>query len=126
MLQDQLTTAVAVNKFVISRQYNSPIEKVFEAWSTAGAMAAWWGPKGMDLSVASFEFAPGGTFHYSMKAPDGNLMWGKFVFEAINAPHEIMFTNSFSDENGSITKAPFGFAWPLEILNRVTFSERKE
>jgi hypothetical protein len=35
----------------------------------------------------------------------------------------MVFVNSFSDENGVVTRHFLHEAWPLEVLNRLTFSE---
>ena len=115
------TTSVADPKpFLVTRILNAPIDLVFKAFSEAKHLAQWWGPKGFDIEVNKLEFKPGGVFHYSMKMPDGNKMWGKFVYHEIAAPGKIVFVNSFSDENGNITRAPFSPSWPLEVMNTLT------
>ena len=55
----------------------------------------------MDLRV-------GGIYHYGMKSPDGRAMWGKFIYREIVPPEKLVFINSFSDENGGITRHPAG------------------
>jgi uncharacterized protein YndB with AHSA1/START domain len=52
-------------------------------------------------------------------------MWGRFVYREIVAPERIVFINSFSDEEGNITRAPFSPTWPLEVLNTLTLSEHE-
>lgn len=59
-----------------------------------------------------------------MSAPNGQVMWGKFVYREIVAPERMVFVSSFSDPDGNITRHPFSASWPLEVLNTVTFSER--
>jgi uncharacterized protein YndB with AHSA1/START domain len=39
------------------------------------------------------------------------------------APERIVFVNSFSDENGAITRAPFSDKWPKEVRNTLTLTE---
>jgi uncharacterized protein YndB with AHSA1/START domain len=76
------------------------------------------------MDVAKLDFRPGGMFHYSMQTPDGNVMWGRFVYREIEEPVRIVFVNSFSDEHGNITRAPFAATWPLEVLNHLSLSEK--
>jgi uncharacterized protein YndB with AHSA1/START domain len=64
-------------------------------------------------------------FHYGLVSPNGQEMWGRFVYREIVAPEKIVSVNSFSDPNGGITRAPFSDDWPLEMLNKATFSEAK-
>ena len=51
-------------------------------------------------------------------------MWGKFVYREIVAPEKIVLINSFSDENGGLTRHPFSSTWPLEMVSTSTFSEK--
>jgi uncharacterized protein YndB with AHSA1/START domain len=110
-------------ELTLTRTFNAPRELVFKAWSTPQHMAHWWGPKGFTMENMSLDFRPGGVFHYCMKAPNGHEMWGRFVYQEINAPESIVFVNSFSDTDGNITRSPFSATWPLEILNKLTLTE---
>jgi len=110
-------------ELVITRVLNAPRELVFKAWSEVEHLKRWWGPKGLEISVAKLDFRPGGFFHYNMKSPDGHQMWAKFVYQEIEPFEKIVWVNSFSDEAGNIVRAPFSDLIPLEIRNAVTFSE---
>ena len=71
-------------------------------------MKQWWGPKGFTVIAAKMDLRPGGSYHYGMQSPDGNTMWGKFVYREIVPQERIVFINSFSDEKGGITRHPHG------------------
>ena len=106
----------------LSRVFNAPRELVYKAFSTSAALAQWWGPKGCSINIATFDFKPGGIFHYSMEM-GGQVMWGKFRYLEITEPERIVFINSFSDEDGNVTPNSFLPTFPLEIMNIVTFTE---
>ncbi|RKN86091.1 SRPBCC family protein [Paenibacillus ginsengarvi] len=110
-------------ELVLTRQVKAPLELVFRAWSEVEHLKQWWGPKGFEISVARLDFRPGGVFHYNMVASDGHQMWGKFVYQEIEALEKIVWLNSFSDEAGHTVRAPFSDLIPLEIRNEVIFSE---
>ena len=110
-------------ELVITRTFNAPRELVFKMWAQAEHMAHWWGPKGFELIIAELDLRPGGTFHYQMRSPDGFEMWGKFAYHEIDPPQRIVFVTSFSDRDGSITRAPFNPSWPLEVMNVLTLEE---
>lgn len=112
-------------QLVITRVFDAPRELVWKAFTEADRLAQWWGPKGFTMLVRRLDFRPGGVFHYSMRSPDGQVMWGKFVYRDILAPERLVFVNSFSDEEGNITRAPFSPTWPLEVVNTVTLSESR-
>ena len=110
-------------ELVITREFDAPRDLVFKAWTEAERLAHWWGPKGFTWVSATLDLTPGGVFHYHMRSPGGDDMWGKFVYHEIDAPERLVFTNSFSDEAANTVRAPFNPNWPLEVMNTVTFAE---
>jgi uncharacterized protein YndB with AHSA1/START domain len=54
--------------------------------------------------AANMDLRVGGTYHYGMRAPDRNVMWGKFAYREVTPPRRLVFINSFSDEKGGITR----------------------
>jgi uncharacterized protein YndB with AHSA1/START domain len=109
--------------FRISRTFDAPLSLVWDMYSQKEHLAKWWGPKDFTWVSGGLDFRPGGTFHYGMRSPDGHIMWGKFVYREIVPMKKIVFTTSFSDEAGMVTRAPFAANFPLEVLNTVEFSE---
>src|ERR1700750_2935401 len=106
----------------IVRYFNAPKEVVFEAFANAEAMAEWWGPAGMPVTVKSFNFTPRGKFHYKMEG-NGQVMWGLFKYIKITRPELVTFISSFSDEEGNVSKSPFLMDFPLEIFNELTLAD---
>ncbi|HEV7350091.1 SRPBCC domain-containing protein [Telluribacter sp.] len=117
-------TEVVARDFEICRIFDAPRELVFNAWTKPEHLINWWGPKGFQLGVARLELRPGGTFLYSMKAATGHEMWGRFVYLGIAEPEQIVYINSFSDEEGNVMRAPFSTTWPLEVYNTLTLNEQ--
>lgn len=110
---------------VITRVFDAPRSLVFKVWTDPKHLAQWWGPKGFTLHVQALDLRPDGVFHYSQQSPDGQVMWGKFVYREIAAPERLVFVSSFSDEAGNTVRHPWSADWPLEILNIVTLSEHE-
>jgi uncharacterized protein YndB with AHSA1/START domain len=110
-------------QLVISKEFDAPKENVFNAFADPAALAQWWGPPGIPITVEKFEFKPGGIFLYKGEI-QGQTMWGRFIYKQINKPDLLEFISSFSDQNGGITRAPFSDKFPLEIFNRFEFSEQ--
>ena len=115
--------AQSEREFVITRVFDAPRDLVFKAWTEAERLTHWWGPKGFTMLSCKLDLRPGGVFHYGMQGPDGGDMWGKWVFREIVSPERLVFTLSFSDEEGNTVRAPFSSDWPLEVLSTVTFTE---
>ena len=110
--------------FTITRTFDAPLSLVWKVYSEKEHLAKWWGPKGFEWVSGRLDFRPGGIFHYAMRSPDGHLMWGKFNYREIVPMKKVVFTNSFSDEAGMTTRAPFAANFPMEVLNNVEFSEK--
>ena len=117
-----MTDNATVTPFTLSRTFDAPRDRVWEAFTTLDDLEKWWGPKGFAIRSARLDLRPGGMFVYAMEA-GGQTMWGRFVYREIEAPSRIVFVNSFSDPQGGLTRAPFADAWPMEILNTWTFTE---
>jgi uncharacterized protein YndB with AHSA1/START domain len=112
-------------KFEITRVFDASRELLFKAWTEQERLKQWWGPKGFVINIINMDVRPEGVFHYNMHTADGYLMWGRFVYREIVVPERIVFVNSFSNNEGTITRAPFSPTWPLEILNILTFTEKE-
>ena len=114
----------ADSAFVMTREFNAPLEQVWRAWSEAEPLGHWWGPKGCAIDVLRFEFRPGGFFHYAMTFPGAPPMWGRFNFREIVESQRIVWLNSFANELGGLARAPFSELCPLEVENTVTFAQQ--
>jgi uncharacterized protein YndB with AHSA1/START domain len=109
--------------FVISRVFDAPRDLVWKAHSELEGLKQWWGPKGFTWVAGTLDFRPGGMFHYGLRSPNGQEMWGRFVYREIVKPERIVSVSSFSDEKGGLTRHFLSPEWPLEMLNTATFSE---
>jgi uncharacterized protein YndB with AHSA1/START domain len=115
--------AQASKDFVISRVFDAPRDLLWTCFTDPQRMKQWWGPKGVKVVKSKMDFRVGGTYHYGMQMPDGKIMWGKMVYREITPQDHIEFINSFSDENGGVTRHPLAPTWPLEMLSIFTFED---
>lgn len=116
-----MTASADAVVFEIVRHYDRPLAAVWQAWSEAAALQQWWGPKGCTVEVRRFEFQPGGFFHYAMRFPGAEPMWGRFNYRVIEPQKRLVWLNSFANERCGIARAPFSDDCPLEIENSVSF-----
>ena len=112
-----------LQEFVITRVFDAPRDLVWKAFTEPERMKEWWGPKGVTITKSEMDLRPGGSYHYAMRTPDGNTMWGKFVYREITPPSRMVFVSSFSDEAGGVTRHPMAPTWPLEMLSIFSFEE---
>jgi len=109
--------------FAISRRFHASQQQVFAAWTEEEHLKHWFGPSGFTIPVCRLNLVPGGMFHYCMRAANGVEMWGKWIFQEIEAPNRIVFVNTFSNKHGYLTRHPYVPEWPLEIQTTTTLSE---
>jgi len=50
-------------------------------------------------------------------------LWGKWKFIDIDAPGKIKLIQSFSNEQGEVTRQSFSPDWPLKTMSTTTFKE---
>jgi uncharacterized protein YndB with AHSA1/START domain len=110
--------------FTITRDFDAPRARVWNAWTDSKSMTQWFGPKGFTCRIAKLELRPGGVTHSYLKSPDGIEMWGKFVYREIDAPSRLVWVHSFADEHGNVVRHPFSVTWPLTMLTTVIFVEK--
>lgn len=119
------TVGTEEQAFIVTRTFDAPRELVFKAWTEPERLMQWWGPKGFALQVMKVDLRPGGLFHYSMRSPNGDEMWAKWVYREITPVERLVFVSSFSDPEGNTLRAPFGIEFPLEVFSTVTFTEHE-
>jgi uncharacterized protein YndB with AHSA1/START domain len=111
-------------EFVISRVFDAPRELVWNSWTEPERLKQWWGPKGVTVVSCTVDLRPDGVFHYAMRMPDGQEMWGKFIYRETVRPERLVFIVSFSDKDGGVTRHPLVPTWPMETLSTVRFDEQ--
>lgn len=104
----------------VVRLFDAPKHLVWRANTESEHLSQWWGPKGFTWVGCKMEFQPGGTFQYCMSAPNGQEMWGRFVYLEIVPEERVTFVSSFSNPEGGVTRHPMSKTWPLGILNTLT------
>ena len=116
-------TVTGNQEFVISRVFDAPRDVVFKAFTDPERMKHWWGPKGFAVVKSEMDLRVDGVYHYCLRAPDGALMWGKFIYREIVPPERVVFINSFSNEQGGTTHHPMMPDWPLEMMSTILFED---
>jgi uncharacterized protein YndB with AHSA1/START domain len=114
----------AGTSFEITRVFQAPRSRVWDAWSDGALFGQWWGPKGCAVQVSRFEFRPGGLTHYAMQFDGAPPMWGRFSYREVTPQQRIVWLNAFANDRCGIARAPFSELCPLEIENTATFSEQ--
>lgn len=105
---------------ILTRIFDAPREKVFEAHSDCKHVKNWWGPREWPLTDCKMEFRVGGRWHYCMTGPDNTQSWGLAIYEHIKAPELLAYQDCFSDKDGNIN-ADF----PTTVV-RIEFADKDD
>ncbi len=81
--------------FTITRTFNAPARLVYEAWTKPELMKRWYGNDCMSLDVCEMDVRPGGAWRRVLCDKDGNRFGFYGVFQLIEAPHRMVFTETF-------------------------------
>ena len=109
--------------FEISRLFQAPRERVWDAWTKPDQLARWLGPKGVTSEVMHFDLRPGGYLHSKQTGEDGAISWGKTIYREIDPPNRLVWEQGFSNEAGEIVPAPFPMPWPALMLTTIVFED---
>lgn len=89
----------------IEREFDAPIELVWQMWTDPGLFRQWYGPQGMTVPVAEMDVNVGGTRKVcmEMQTPQRAMtMWFTGVYKEIDPPNRLVYTESMCDEDGTI------------------------
>lgn len=118
----------AEGDIILTRVYDAPRDLVFRAWTEPKRLTGWWAPKGFTTPACEVDLRPGGSFHYCMRSPDGQSIWGIGKYREIVAHERIVYTDAFSDAKGNVVPpSHYGMSasHPAETLVSVTFTEHE-
>ena len=109
-------TAADLHELVITRGFAAARAAVFRAWTEAGRVARWFGPRGFTTRVDAWDARPGGPIRAAMVGPDGTAipMGGEF-HEVVPGDKLVFTTTAFADEAGRPQ---------LEVRGTATFADR--
>lgn len=78
----------------LSRRFNAPRERVFEAWTNEDVLKKWWAAQpSWDTPVAEVDARPGGSYRLAMRDPDSgetHTLVGEY--REVNPPERLVYT----------------------------------
>jgi len=92
-------------KTILKRTWQGAVEDVWDLWTTAEGIEAWWGPDGFSVKVRRLDLRPGGELRYAMTAtaaPQVDFLKRAgmpltsetlIVFKEVVAPRRLLYTN---------------------------------
>ena len=115
----------------LTRTFDAPRAKVWDAFTKPEMMKKWWGPKDWTCPVAQIDLRVGGKYLYCMRGAMGPGQpeidaWGGGEYTEVVPMEKFSATDHFADKDGNYIDpkdAGMPGEWPEEMTITVTFED---
>jgi uncharacterized protein YndB with AHSA1/START domain len=84
----------------MTRVFDAPRERVFEAWTSAEQLSHWFAPEHFTVHSCEADPRPGGLFRLCMRSPQGQDYWVRGSYREVVAPERLVIACTADDELG--------------------------
>jgi len=82
----------------MTRIFDAPRERVFEAWTRAEHLGNWYAPKGFAITDCAADPRPGGVFRMRWRAPWGGTYSVRGEYREVLPPERVVIACTLEDE----------------------------
>ncbi|HET6230641.1 MAG TPA: SRPBCC family protein [Longimicrobiaceae bacterium] len=93
-------TDTADRELVITRDFDAPRDRVFDAFTDAEAIGRWWGPRGFRTTTHEKDARPGGVWRFIMHGPDGTDYPNLIEYTEVVRPERLAYAHGTGEEDG--------------------------
>jgi uncharacterized protein YndB with AHSA1/START domain len=86
---------------VMTRIFDAPRSRVFEAWTQAEHLGKWYAPKGFTITDCAADPRPGGVFRMRWRAPWGGTYSVRGEYREVLPPERVVIACTLDDEQGA-------------------------
>lgn len=105
--------------FILERRFNAAPELVWKVWTDEKHQSRWYGP-GVETVVHKNEMKPGGRWLIEMKSGTWTG-YQRADYVEVDAPERLVFLQSMTDADWSVTTPPEMPDWPRVMRTEVSF-----
>ncbi len=85
-------------ELVVTRVFNAPRQRVFDAWTKPEHLVSWYGCHTSSLVVCDVDLRVGGAYRFVARLADGTEHTISGVYRDIAPPERLVFTQCFNDD----------------------------
>ncbi len=123
-------TLPSEREILISRMFDAPPERVYEAFVDPNALAAWWGPREYENTIDRWELRKGGAWRIVQRAADGTEHPFRGIFHEIVPPRRLTQTFEYEPMAGHIATQTASFepaaGGKTKLTVRSVFANQKD
>lgn len=86
-----------------SRKFEADSEEIFNMLTQPDLIKKWFGPHGYTCPVVEVDPHVSGSYHITMKSPEGEIMKLKGVYKLINPPNALEYTWQWDEPEAKVT-----------------------
>ncbi|MFJ9807994.1 SRPBCC domain-containing protein [Streptomyces sp. NPDC101158] len=90
-----LLTTPADRELVVTRTFDAPVRRVWEAWTRPEHVRAWYGLASLTMSVCDIDLRPGGAWRWGQRTPEGQEIVFSGTYEEIVPAERLVYTEIF-------------------------------
>ncbi|MFJ9579107.1 SRPBCC domain-containing protein [Streptomyces sp. NPDC101191] len=90
-----LLTTPADRELVVTRTFDAPVRRVWEAWTRPEHVRAWYGLASLTMSVCDIDLRPGGAWRWGQRTPEGQEIVFSGTYEDIVPAERLVYTEIF-------------------------------
>ncbi|WP_432752922.1 SRPBCC family protein [Streptomyces sp. JL2001] len=90
-----LLTTPADREVVVTRTFDAPVGRVWEAWTRPEHVRRWYGAAGLTTTVCDIDLRAGGAWRWGQTAPDGQQIVFSGTYEEIVPAERLVYTEIF-------------------------------
>jgi uncharacterized protein YndB with AHSA1/START domain len=90
------------NELSITRIFNAPRDRVFEAYTDPKKMTRWWGPRRFTIVIDKMDVKPGGAWRILNRDAEGNEFAFHGVYHEVSKPSRLVYTFEFEGMPGHV------------------------
>ena len=87
----------------MSRVFDAPRQKVWEAFTDPGLIVQWWGPSYLTTTVDKMELRPGGAWRFVQRDEEGNEYGFRGEYKEVVPPEKLTYTFEFEPMAGHVS-----------------------
>jgi uncharacterized protein YndB with AHSA1/START domain len=76
----------------LSRFFDAPVGRVFEAFTDVALLRQWWGPRDFEIEEIDFRPVVGESYRVALRAPDGSRYEHVGTFSAVEPPSRLVYS----------------------------------
>lgn len=100
-MKTQIVKDLENKNLTVVREFNAPLNDVWNAWTKSELLDLWWAPKPWKAKTKTMDFRVGGSWLYAMVGPDDSKHWSRNNFLSIDTNKSFATSNFFCDEQGN-------------------------